>query len=171
MPMLLVLLLLTLASGCRVMDNRSLEIPDPEPGVTQTLAEERARAIQGLSYDLVFTIPSNPASPITAHEIIRFSAKDLAQPIILDFTPAADHLKSIKVGGKPSHFRVVQDHILIPREEIADGDNTIEIEFVAGDAALNRNPDFMYTLFVPSRARTAFPCFDQPNLKARLPSN
>jgi aminopeptidase N len=39
-------------------------------------------------------------------------------------------------------------------------------QFTAGDAALNRNPDFMYTLFVPARARLAFPCFDQPDLKA-----
>jgi aminopeptidase N len=31
---------------------------------------------------------------------------------------------------------------------------------------LNRKEDFLYTLFVPDRARTAFPCFDQPNLKA-----
>ena len=47
------------------------------------------------------------------------------------------------------------------------GTNRIEIEFVAGDEALNRNDDFLYTLFVPSRARLAFPCFDQPDLKAR----
>jgi aminopeptidase N len=33
---------------------------------------------------------------------------------------------------------------------------------------LNRNPDFMYTLFVPARAHLAFPCFDQPDLKARF---
>ena len=34
-------------------------------------------------------------------------------------------------------------------------------------SSLNRNPDFMYTLFVPARAHLAFPCFDQPDLKAR----
>ena len=33
--------------------------------------------------------------------------------------------------------------------------------------SLNRNDDYLYTLFVPDRASTAFPCFDQPDLKAR----
>src|SRR5438477_389070 len=32
---------------------------------------------------------------------------------------------------------------------------------------LNRNDDFLYTIFVPARAHEAFPCFDQPDLKAR----
>ena len=40
------------------------------------------------------------------------------------------------------------------------------LDFIVGDSSLNRNPDFLYTLFVPDRARTAFPVFDQPNLKA-----
>ena len=39
--------------------------------------------------------------------------------------------------------------------------------FRAGDQSLNRNPDFLYSLFVPARAHLAFPCFDQPDLKAR----
>jgi aminopeptidase N len=47
------------------------------------------------------------------------------------------------------------------------GANTIAVDFVAGDASLNRTAEFMYTLFVPARARLAFPCFDQPDLKAR----
>ena len=47
------------------------------------------------------------------------------------------------------------------------GENVVEIAFRAGDAPLNRNPDFLYTLFVPARAHLAFPCFDQPDLKAR----
>ena len=32
---------------------------------------------------------------------------------------------------------------------------------------MNRNEEFLYTLFVPARARLTFPCFDQPDLKAR----
>jgi len=47
------------------------------------------------------------------------------------------------------------------------GPHALAIDFVAGDDALNRNDDFLYTLFVPARARLAFPCFDQPDLKAR----
>lgn len=144
------------------------EIPAPAPGVALTLATERAQSIQDLTYSLAFTIPPNVAEPISGHEVIRFSTKDRTQPLVLDFTPGADHLKSVTVGGKPSNYRVVQDHIVIPQEEIVPGHNTIEIDFRAGDAALNRNPEFMYTLFVPARARMAFPCFDQPNLKGRF---
>jgi aminopeptidase N len=168
MPVLLVLLLLTLASGCRMMDKKPADIPDPEPGVALTLATERAQSIENLRYSLTFTIPSRPAEPIDGHAVLQFSIKDTTRPLVLDFTPGADHLRSVRASGKPSNFRVVQDHIIIPKEEIIAGDNTIEIDFRAGDAALNRNPEFMYTLFVPARARTAFPCFDQPNLKGRF---
>jgi aminopeptidase N len=168
MPVLIALLVVTLASGCRVMDTKPADTSDPEPGVALTLATERARNIQDLSYNLAFTIPSNPAEPVAGHAVIRFSTKDAVKPLVLDFTPGADHLKSITVGGKPSKFRVVKDHIVIPNDKIASGPNTIEIDFRAGDAALNRNPEFVYTLFVPARARTAFPVFDQPNLKGRF---
>ena len=43
----------------------------------------------------------------------------------------------------------------------------IDIMFRAGDQSLNRTADFLYSLFVPARAQLAFPCFDQPDLKAR----
>lgn len=46
------------------------------------------------------------------------------------------------------------------------GENTVEITFTAGDQSLNRNDSFLYTLLVPERARTLFPCFDQPDMKA-----
>ena len=46
------------------------------------------------------------------------------------------------------------------------GSNKIEVEFIAGEMSLNRNDDYLYTLLVPDRARTLFPCFDQPNIKA-----
>jgi aminopeptidase N len=156
-----------LDSGCRAKNTPSPNPTDPEPGVPLNLATQRAQAIEGLTYDLSFSIPADPAQPVSAHAIIRFATKDISHPIVLDFSPGADHLKSVSVDDKPSHYRLVKDHIIIPKEEIASEDNTIDIAFRAGDASLNRNPDFMYTLFVPARAHLAFPCFDQPNLKAR----
>ncbi|HEY4659687.1 MAG TPA: M1 family aminopeptidase, partial [Gemmatimonadaceae bacterium] len=64
-------------------------------------------------------------------------------------------------------FRWVNEHLVVPESALRVGDNEITIGFLAGDAPLNRNAEFMYTLFVPARARLAFPCFDQPDLKAR----
>jgi aminopeptidase N len=159
---------MTLEFGCRANGNKTTEVADPAPGVPFTLATERAQSIEGLTYDLAFTVPASPSEAISGRAAIRFGAKDLTRPVVLDFSPGTDYIKSITVAGRPSNFRVVKDHIIIPREEIASEDNKIEITFRAGDASLNRTADFMYTLFVPARAHLAFPCFDQPNLKARF---
>src|SRR5215471_15464744 len=140
----------------------------PEPGVSLSLATKRAQAIESLSYELSFTIPATPAEPITGHEVIRFSTKNVTEPLVLDFTGAAADLKSVTVAGRPSQYRLVPDHIIVPAKELASEVNAVAIDFRAGDASLNRNTDFMYTLFVPARAHLAFPCFDQPNLKARF---
>ncbi len=56
---------------------------------------------------------------------------------------------------------------MIPASATQAGENAIGIEFLAGDDSLNRNDDFLYTLFAPARAHLAWPCFDQPDLKAR----
>ena len=144
------------------------ENTDPEPGISLALATERAESISGVMYDLAFTIPAAAAEPINGKATIRFTVKDVTRPLVLDSSPAEDYIKSVSVGGRPSHFRVVKDHIIIPSSELASDDNAVEIAFRAGDASLNRSPEFMYTLFVPARAHLAFPCFDQPNLKARF---
>ena len=141
-------------------------LPDPEPGIPFTLASERAQTIENLRYDLSFSIPEDAAQPIRAVVFIRFDCNDTGRPVVLDFKPGADSITSISAGGRPSNYRVVEDHIIISKKEIAAEGNVIEISFRAGDAPLNRNPDFLYTLFVPARAHHAFPCFDQPDLKA-----
>ena len=57
--------------------------------------------------------------------------------------------------------------MILPASALGPGNNIVVIDFDAGDGPLNRNDDFLYTIFVPARAHEAFPCFDQPDLKAR----
>lgn len=52
------------------------------------------------------------------------------------------------------------------RELAENGENAVDVAFTSGDNSLNRNDDYLYTLFVPDHARSVFPCFDQPDLKA-----
>jgi aminopeptidase N len=89
-------------------------------------------------------------------------------PLVLDFTAPGRALRTLRVGGQAIQPDVRLGHVIIPAGVLVAGANVIETSFVAGDAALNRTPDYLYTLFVPDRASSAFPCFDQPDLKARF---
>jgi aminopeptidase N len=72
------------------------------------------------------------------------------------------------VNDKRVRIEYVNEHILIDASQLKEGANEVTLFFRAGDLSLNRNNDFLYTLLVPDRARTLFPCFDQPDLKARF---
>ncbi len=144
--------------------------PDPEPGISQALAAERARTVGNLKYDLAFDIPGAPGEPIDGRATIRFTLTDTAAPVVLDFAPGESHLTSVTVNGAETAVRTVNGHIVIPPAALtaaSGAEHVVAIVFRAGDAPLNRNPEFMYSLFVPARAHLAFPCFDQPDLKAR----
>ncbi|MGE3178802.1 MAG: M1 family metallopeptidase, partial [Vicinamibacterales bacterium] len=144
-----------------------MQVPDPEPGIALTLATERAADIRDVRYELAFDIPATATDPIAATATIRFFVAEPGRPIVLDFAPGAEAVSSLKVGGEAVPPRGAHNHLVLPADSIDAGDNAVEIAFRAGDAALNRNPDFLYTLFVPARAHLTFPCFDQPDLKAR----
>ncbi|MBX7199845.1 MAG: hypothetical protein K1X51_10745 [Rhodospirillaceae bacterium] len=154
--------LLSLASGCSNPGDR-----DPEPGVAAALAEQRAQSISDVHYDLSFVIPADPSQPVTGRETLRFSLADASRPVALDFEPDAEPAVSVSTGGKPVAVRLVNGHIVIPEKFLRTGENSFDLVFRAGAAPLNRNPDFMYALFVPARAHQVFPSFDQPDLKAR----
>ncbi|HEX6973207.1 MAG TPA: M1 family aminopeptidase [Vicinamibacterales bacterium] len=140
---------------------------DPAAGVPLAVAEARAARISDLKYNLRFDIPEKPADPIAGRVAITFALKDASQPLVLDFAPGASQIRTVTDGTRALKFTASNEHVVIPASELRKGPNTIAIEFVAGDASLNRTAEFMYTLFVPARARLAFPCFDQPDLKAR----
>ncbi|MBK8043436.1 MAG: ERAP1-like C-terminal domain-containing protein [Haliscomenobacter sp.] len=138
-----------------------------EPGVSLALAEERAARMSGLEYDLFFNLPDSAHLPIPAEVTLRFNLISAKAPLQLDFRVEPDRLKSVRVQGKSVPAECKEGHILIPAKYLRKGHNEIAVEFTAGDLSLNRNEDYLYTLLVPDRASTVFPCFDQPDLKAR----
>ena len=139
----------------------------PAPGVPLDVATRRAANVSDLRYDLFLSIPEDLSAPLTGSNTLRFSLKDASTPLVLDFDTSRDHVKGVEANGKPSAFLFVNGHVVVPAASLAAGANTVRITFNAGDASLNRSKDFLYTLFVPARARLAFPVFDQPDLKGK----
>ena len=134
-----------------------------EPGVSQELARERAARISQVRYELAFRIPENKAEPLEGTEALTFTLRGRG-PVQLDFREGAENLRQLSVNGKPQKIDYRNEHIVL--QGLRMGENRVDITFVPGDQALNRNDGYLYTLLVPALARTVFPAFDQPNLKA-----
>ena len=135
--------------------------PPVEPGVRQDLAQERSGRITDLSYHLSFEIPALSGEPCRGTVTIGFELKGKG-PVQLDFRPQT--VQDLTVNGEPQKVKWQAEHILV--EGLKEGHNDLRLGFTPEDAPLNRHDDYLYTLLVPERARTLFPCFDQPDLKA-----
>ncbi|MEQ6118385.1 M1 family aminopeptidase [Reichenbachiella sp. MALMAid0571] len=160
---LLVCAILILLGACRERIFYSVD-----EGVSKELAGSRKQNISFLSYDLSFSIPIQRDMPVTGSSIIGVKLKSIESPLVLDFNPQLENaVKALKVNGETEQYEIENGHIIIAPSALITGYNEIEIDFVSGDQSLNRSEDFLYTLFVPDRASTAFPCFDQPDLKAK----
>lgn len=137
-----------------------------ESGVSEQLAQFRKKQISDVQYNLSFEIPNQKEENINAHLIVNLNLTDLSQPLLLDFKEKTLNIKSVAVNGKSMAIVHEKGHIVISPLALIMGKNTILISFIAGNLSLNRNDDFLYTLLVPDRASTLFPCFDQPDIKA-----
>jgi aminopeptidase N len=141
-------------------------IPKNISGVSIELAQFRRGLLSKINYNLSFIIPDSINQSIKASEEITFNLSQIVNSLEIDFKESIDHLLSIDVNGMLVQINFKNEHIIIPGELLVKGTNIIRINFFAGDQSLNRNEEFLFTLLVPERARTFFPCFDQPNLKA-----
>jgi len=162
------LLIAVLASACASSAVPAEDAALAEPGVSLALATRRAADLANIRYHLSFDIPADSAASVRGRAAIRFVSTDPPNPLRLDFeAPRDGHLFAVAVNGVPVAPDWDGHHITIARDGLKAGENTVEIEFAPSDVPLNRNRDFLYTIFVPARAHEAFPCFDQPDLKAR----
>src|SRR3989442_13070873 len=107
------LLLLSLARVAQAQD----------PGISETLARERASRVSNLRYDLSFSIPKEKTETIKGHEAIAFTLSDASTPLVLDFA------------------REQNGHLVYPASALHSGENRLVIDFDAGTAPLNRSGD------------------------------
>lgn len=153
---------LIFAFSCNNEENLTLE-----KGISLELATYRKQQVSNVKYQLKFEIPKTKVELISSHLIISAKISDLQHDLILDFNEKKSNIKKIHVNGKKIEIIHVNEHIIISKKHLLKGNNSIEINFIAGEVSLNRNDEFLYTLLVPDRASTLFPCFDQPDIKAK----
>src|SRR5579863_8303899 len=158
-----------------------------DEGVSRDLARERARVVSNTRYRLNLELRPH-ASRMSGHILIQFDLAAPADPLVLDFRDLDSQGKvidgssrNLRINGSPGELRLSKGHILVPGKQLRHGANTVELDFDSGIAEANRavtrfidsqdGNEYLYTLFVPMDASLAFPCFDQPDLKARFTLN
>jgi aminopeptidase N len=144
------------------------------PGVPQALARYRAERIRDVRYDLVLDVTEGDTA--RGRVAIRFLRRR-AGDVIVDFRGPV--LRRVRINGRalgsPDYNGA---HLRIPDSLTVAGENRLDAEFhatvAAAGASILRVKDpadgetYLYTLLVPADAHQLFPCFDQPDLKARV---
>lgn len=167
------------------------QLPPIEPGVSQDLAKWRAERYSDIRYKLDLTLEK--MSPVLKGRVevqVKLQKIDrVIPPVILDWRKLPGHesastVKCVEINNQDCatdpksggfHFREENGHLIF-NEGLADGYNYIKLEFTSpilnSGAAFRRyigRPDgseYIDSHFVASNASTAFPVFEQPDLKA-----
>ena len=153
-----------------------------EPGVAHTLAQWRTDQYRMVRYHLVLSIEADRLRGSVEVSLLR---RQPLTDVVLDWRPVAvaggvtPKVLAVRIAGKRFDGAVFRDdHIVIPASALPLGEVAIAFDLIvpiaASGTAVTRfrdradAADYVYSLFVPADASTVFPCFDQPDLKARF---
>ncbi|MGQ0509669.1 MAG: M1 family aminopeptidase [Betaproteobacteria bacterium] len=149
--------------------------PTLESGVSLELAKWRARHYKDLRYAISLTLV---AGAPRAEGTLRLSVRMPKRPVDLVLDWRGDTVRDLAVNGKPLEAEAREEHLVIPRKALKPGLNIVTLSFESA-VAVSGTPitryrdredgsEYVYTLLVPADASALFPCFDQPDLKARF---
>jgi len=143
-------------------------------GVSHPLAIWRARTVRDVRYDLSLDVTARDSA--IGHVAVRFTRTGTSDAI-LDWR--GRRLTRATANGADLRLTAANGaHIRIPARLLKSATNVVELWFVSdiapSGASIIRThdqtdgSDYLYTLLVPADANQLFPCFDQPDLKARV---
>lgn len=173
-------------------------MPPLEAGVSQDLARWRAANYSDVKYKLNITLEKG--APLMKGEIevsVKLTDEGKQNDLVLDWRttqfqndkdkPFAEvqsvngQIVKENVPNGVFDYQINKEHLIVSQKYLKTGENILKIKFASpiktSGAAITRYVDkedgaeYVYSLFVPSDASTAFPVFDQPDLKARFQLN
>lgn len=145
-----------------------------EDNLARSLAEARRAQIRSVNYKLHFTFAAGQEE-YTGRERIELALADTTRPLNLDWKGKIP--TKVTVNGRAAKFVAKTGYLEIPAKGL-EKNTVIELEFTndfgkEGDGIQHvvdpeDKAEYVYTDFEPYSAHQLFPCFDQPDLKARF---